>query len=122
MLNKLNTNTLKESYILSNEEIKLSRQFIIENQNIMQKDFEESLSENKLLILINPIHVPIKENYILAMKAIVIMKENWAKRLDEFDNYFNITDNKLSDYHDKINKLKKEVDKQQKLDEKKQIH
>lgn len=82
-----NTNISENSYELTNSEMKIAKNFIEENKYLMQLNFNESIEENiKMLEMQNGLKIEDPfYRYFLAKKALVIMKENWARTLDETD-------------------------------------
>lgn len=106
-LNNINTNW--NSYELSNSEIKIAIKFILENLVWMDLHFQDTIEENEISIEHDNID---NTEYLLALKAIVLLKENWAKNvyeIDKLDPTCKKKNSKINIQNQKINKVQEEV-------------
>lgn len=85
----IESSTLNNSYQLSADEIELTKGLIIQHEKFFREEFENNIEELKVQISIFGLNS--KEKAPLLLKAIIMMKENGAKSIDEIDKLHNTT-------------------------------
>jgi len=108
----------ENSYELINKEVELVKKFIQENKILVKMAFKDTLIENKLDVESRPFNI--NDMYWLALKAIVTMKENWAKNINELDKLYckttTVSALNTEEQNKNISELQKEENQQQEKD------
>lgn len=121
-LNKLDFQ--EDLYSLTAIELRIAEEFIAFNKYLLSLEFDTSIEDYKDIVnALNAKRLSDKHGFIyvyfLAVKAIIIMKENWAKSIDELDKLYTISDKTLDiieESNTKINEHQEEVHQQQEQD------
>lgn len=124
LLNKLNFQ--ENLYSLTATELRIAEEFIVFNKHLLSLEFDTTIKDYKDIVnTLNTRKLSDKHGFIyayfIAVKAIIIMKENWAKTIDELDKLYlsskaHESSESIEEQNTKITTLQKEAEEQQKQD------